>query len=153
MASSLRLPSDAPTEKARARKILAEWRILTQLPLSPDGISYRIPHKEGPSEQDGVSIETRAKRCEILVQPSFTNLSPTRRAMFGGHRGKNPMMNSRTTIDANTAREAAPKEGAARAASDADAAASSGTESNPLWLMAGAMAVFFALAAGLLAAG
>jgi hypothetical protein len=63
------------------------------------------------------------------------------------------MVNPRTTIDANTATEAAPKEGAARAASDADAAASSGTESNPLWLMAGAMAVFFALAAGLLAAG
>jgi hypothetical protein len=79
MASSLRLPSDASTASARARKILAEWRTLSQLQLSGDGISYTIPHKEGPSdEQDGVSIETRAKRCEILVQPHLTKLTPNK---------------------------------------------------------------------------
>ena len=92
MASSLRLPSDASTESARVRKILAEWRILTQLQLSGDGISYTIPHKEGPSgEKDGVSIETRAKRCEILVQSSLIKLSYSKAAiLFGGHEVRIP---------------------------------------------------------------
>jgi len=78
MAGSLRLPSDASTESARTRKILAEWRILTQLQLSGDGISYTIPHKEGPSD-----VLIRESRCEgarprMRMQQHPLELSPIR---------------------------------------------------------------------------
>jgi hypothetical protein len=61
------------------------------------------------------------------------------------------MMNSVPMADAKTPAEAAPA--AARAApSPAADAATSNDETNPLWLLVAGMALFFVVAAGLLAA-
>ena len=62
------------------------------------------------------------------------------------------MINSRSTIGAMTPATVAPVQAVARTAVNPDPAAAANDETNPLWLIAAGMAIFFGVAAVLVAA-
>jgi hypothetical protein len=81
---------------------------------------------------------------------SPASLSPqTAGNLFAAHTQGNLKMNSQSTVNKPTGNGTT--ESATRAA--ANAASSSDADLNPLWVIAGAMAIFFAAGAGLLAMG
>jgi imidazolonepropionase-like amidohydrolase len=78
MAGTLRLPSDASTESAPTRKILAEWLILTQLPNYRAMVSAtrsRARHISGRQDQIGSIAAARMRTFVVMKGDPATRIA------------------------------------------------------------------------------
>jgi hypothetical protein len=115
-------------------------RLSQRLAISPRNVSIEMPvarHCNTPSTE-------RHQNYRRIYHRDMTIMN----SLSTGHASSPP-----TSSGAETLAAAVPTDAVDRASANADTSASFHDEKDPLWLIAAAMAVFFAVAAAFLAAG